>query len=103
MDASPHLFQFGTGVLIDPFFAAPNLGECRAKKSQSLLDALLNLAPTSRDQHQNRLCFDDSEEANRDVLYDLTSTLCIDDEARGVVANYFDAFFIKYPSKVKML
>ncbi|KAJ6528578.1 hypothetical protein B0H19DRAFT_1274794 [Mycena capillaripes] len=57
--------DFGSGVLIDPFFSVANLGQKRTKKLKSLLNALIRLTP-----------FHDLEEKNRDVLYMLTSAPC---------------------------
>ncbi|KAF7360813.1 hypothetical protein MSAN_01110200 [Mycena sanguinolenta] len=59
--------NFGTAVLIDPFFNVPNLGAKRAKKFQSLLDTLIRLAEKSRER-QRAEHLADLEEENRDAL-----------------------------------
>ncbi|KAJ7764098.1 hypothetical protein DFH07DRAFT_811956 [Mycena maculata] len=94
--------HFGSGVLIDPFFSASNLGQKRAKKFQSLLDVLQTLVPRSDDQMTpERTRFHDLEQGNRDALYDLTSALCADDNECELIAKFLDDFFIQYPSKIR--
>ncbi|KAJ7738090.1 hypothetical protein DFH07DRAFT_966243 [Mycena maculata] len=94
--------HFGSGVLIDPFFSASNLGQKRAKKFQSLLDVLRTLAPASDDETiPERTRFHDLEQENRHVLYDLTSALCADDNERELIAKFLDDFFIQYPTNIR--
>ncbi|KAJ7730220.1 hypothetical protein DFH07DRAFT_994020, partial [Mycena maculata] len=94
--------HFGSGVLIDPFFTASNLGQKRAKKFQSLLDVLQTLVPASDDEMTpERTRFHDLEQENRHFLYDLTSALCADDNERELIAKFLDDFFIQYPTNVR--
>ncbi|KAJ6462640.1 hypothetical protein C8R47DRAFT_1158163 [Mycena vitilis] len=96
--------NFGTGVLIDPFFSAPNLGQRRAHGFKSLLDVFIALAPPSEEvDGQGRNRFDEVERKNRDVLYDLTATLCgkDSDAEQTQLADFLDNFYIRYPSHVR--
>ncbi|KAK6988384.1 hypothetical protein R3P38DRAFT_3374058 [Favolaschia claudopus] len=93
--------NFGTGVLIHPFFSTKNLGQKRAKKFKSLLDVLMNLAPKSTTPNRNR--FDDIEQRNRDVLYEIATALSSGDEEAEKISTHIDDFFIRYPSKVRPL
>ncbi|KAJ6530719.1 hypothetical protein B0H19DRAFT_1191919 [Mycena capillaripes] len=93
--------NFGTAVLIHPFFSAPNLGQKRAKKFRSLLDVLISLAPPStKSNPRGRNIFNDHETKNRGVLYTLSAALCESEEEEQMVAHYLDNFFIRYPSKI---
>ncbi|KAJ6554117.1 hypothetical protein B0H10DRAFT_2374199 [Mycena sp. CBHHK59/15] len=96
-----HPYRFGTGVLIHHFFSTANLGQKRAKKFKSLLDALKALAPPSQARTAGRNHFDDLEQGNRDVLYTLTSALCTTEEEKEKIAEHLDNFFILYPSSVR--
>jgi hypothetical protein len=90
--------QFGTGVILDPFFTVPNLGSKRAKGFQSLLDCLIKLAPTSDNAGQpSRLV--DLEAENRATLYGLTECLSFDDDEAEVIGAYLDKFFLDHPSR----
>ncbi|KAF7324215.1 hypothetical protein MSAN_02534400 [Mycena sanguinolenta] len=91
--------NFGTAVLIDPFFTVENLGVKRSKHYASLLDTLLHLAPTYVDENGNgRLAR--QEQQNRDALYGLVFSLCEEGEERQTVNDYLDDFFEENPSIV---
>ncbi|KAJ7202222.1 hypothetical protein B0H12DRAFT_1244056 [Mycena haematopus] len=90
--------NFGTAVLIDPFFTITNLGK-RTKNFQSLLDSLMHLVPPPETRKvPSRLA--DQEQENRYVLYGLLRVLCSDDEAWAACKEYLDSFFAEYPSRV---
>ncbi|KAJ7016484.1 hypothetical protein C8F04DRAFT_1343058 [Mycena alexandri] len=80
---------FGTGVLIHPFFTAPNLGEKRGKTFKSLLDTLNQLAPPAEAvQGAGRTRFHDVEKENRNALHGLMKALCADGVERTEVKKY---------------
>ncbi|KAJ7475593.1 hypothetical protein B0H11DRAFT_2281808 [Mycena galericulata] len=94
----------GTGILIDPLFSVHNLGDRRAKKFQSLLDMLIRLAPDSQHPETGyHTLLDNLEQSNRAVLYSLSASLCANEDEREVIAQYIDAFYIKYPSRMLWL
>ncbi|KAJ6462641.1 hypothetical protein C8R47DRAFT_1327138 [Mycena vitilis] len=100
--------SFGTGVLIDPFFCAENLGQRRAHGFKSLLDIFITLAPPSEEEDADgRNRFDELERKNRDVLYELADTLCARaagedaEEEQTQLADFLDQFFVRYPSLVR--
>ncbi|KAJ7658577.1 hypothetical protein B0H17DRAFT_1213122 [Mycena rosella] len=90
--------NFGTGVIVDPFFTTANLGDKRAHKFQSLLDTLVSLAPEAA--NPGRTLFHNVESTNREVLYMLTAALCSSEREKDAVAEWIDNFFMNYPSHV---
>ncbi|KAJ7063761.1 kinase-like domain-containing protein, partial [Mycena belliarum] len=94
------LSQFGTGVLLHPFFRPDNLGDRRAKKFASLLDMLLELAPDSSTRDPRQTVFHDLEGKNRVVLYNLVTALAHDDDESETVCTWLDDFYIKYPTSI---
>ncbi|KAJ7220281.1 hypothetical protein GGX14DRAFT_586405 [Mycena pura] len=97
--------NFGTGVLILPFFSVQNLGPRRAKNFSSLLDILNNLAPQVEGDEDEargwtRSHLDGLEEQNRAVIYSLTAHLCRSEEEKAAVEGFLDQFYIMYPSTV---
>ncbi|KAJ7020302.1 hypothetical protein C8F04DRAFT_1402742 [Mycena alexandri] len=93
---------FGTGILIHPFFTAPNLGEKRGKTFKSLLDTLNQLVPPAEAvQGAGRTRFQDVEKENRNALHGLMKALCADAVERTEVKKYIDDFYAAWPSRIR--
>ncbi|KAJ6538621.1 hypothetical protein B0H10DRAFT_1952943 [Mycena sp. CBHHK59/15] len=95
--------NFGTGVLIDPFFCIPNLGEKRAKKFQSLLDVLIHIAPLSAQPQAPtaRTIFFDREAENRLVLTTVVQHLAATAADSDALTAWLADFYIRCPSRVQ--
>lgn len=97
-----HSEQFGTGVLIHPFFSVDNLGAKRAKKFNDVLLGVANRLPPSIDTYEEHATvLHDKEEDNRLFLTGLLSRLSAAGPEREMLRKHLESFQKKFPSKIK--